>query len=63
MLFRSILCRNGVMQLTIKGLIANIAVVAVPVVAGVVVYIAVCYILGVTESRQVAEMLKKRIVH
>jgi hypothetical protein len=51
------------MQLTIKGLIANIAVVAVPVVAGVVVYIAVCYILGVTESRQVAEMLKKRIVH
>ncbi len=59
----TILCRNGVMQLTIKGLIANIAVVAVPVVAGVVVYIAVCYILGVTESRQVAEMLKKRIVH
>ena len=48
------------MQLTIKGLIANIIVVAVPVAAGVVVYIAVCYILGVTETKQAVEMLKKR---
>ena len=56
----TILCRNGMMQLTIKGLIANIIVVAVPVAAGIVVYIAVCYILGVTETKQAVEMLKKR---